>query len=68
MTTTTIKLSMETKERLDKLKEHKRESYDDILRKMLGILNITKIDCEKAKNILQKVDETRERNFGKEKK
>jgi hypothetical protein len=68
MTTTTIKLSRETKDRLEKLREHKRESYDDILRKMLGILNITKSEPEKAKSILQKVDETRERNLGKEKK
>jgi hypothetical protein len=66
MTTTTIKLSRETKERLEKLREHKRESYDDILRKMLGILNITKSEPEKARSILQKVDETRERNLGKE--
>lgn len=67
MTITTLKLSKETKERLEKLREHRRESYDDILRKMLGILNITKLEPEKAKGILVKIDETRERNLGKEK-
>lgn len=66
MAITTLKLQKETKERLDKLKEHKRESYDETLRKMLGILNITKIDPEKAKSILEKIDETRERAFAKE--
>jgi hypothetical protein len=62
---TTIKLSKETKGRLEKLREHPRESYDEILRKMLGILNITKLECEKAKSILIKIDENRERNLGK---
>lgn len=67
MTITTIKLSKETKERLEKLREHKRESYDEILRKMLGILNITKLEPEKARSILEKIDDARQRNLGKEK-
>ena len=37
MEITTIKLEKETKKRLDKLKVHKRESYDDVLQKILGI-------------------------------
>jgi hypothetical protein len=32
---TTIKLLKETKTRIEKLREHKRESYDDILEKKL---------------------------------
>ena len=32
---TTIKLLEETKLRIEKLREHKRESYDDILKKIL---------------------------------
>jgi hypothetical protein len=67
-TITTIKLQKETKERLDKLKEHNRESYDETLRKMLGILNLTRQEPEKARSILGKIDETRERIFAKEKK
>ena len=35
---TTIKLNKKTKLRLDKLKEYKRETYDEILEKMLEIL------------------------------
>lgn len=61
---TTIKLSSETKERLDKLKEYSRESYDETLRKMLGILNLAKSEPEKAKGILHKIFESRERNLG----
>jgi hypothetical protein len=55
---TTIKLSKETKERLDKLKEYRRESYDDLLRKMLGILNLSRADPDKARVILNKIYKT----------
>jgi hypothetical protein len=68
MSITTIKLQKETKYRIEKLKEHKRETYEDLLRKMLGILNITKRDPEKARSIIEKIDETRARNFKKIKK
>ncbi len=56
MDTTTIKLERETKARLDKLKEHRRESYDEILRKMFYILNIVKVDSDKAVKILERID------------
>ncbi|MBS3081030.1 hypothetical protein J4221_06140 [Candidatus Pacearchaeota archaeon] len=59
---TTIKISKETKERLDGLKEYNRESYDEILRKILFILNYTKKDPEKAHNILIKIDANIKRN------
>ena len=54
---TTIKLQKHTKSRLDKLKEHKRETYDDILRKMLWLLSTVKSDPEKARHTLDKIDE-----------
>lgn len=38
---TTIKLKEETKKRLDGLKEYKRESYDEVINKVLNIINIT---------------------------
>jgi len=52
---TTIKLSNETKERLDKLKDYRRESYEDLLRKILGILNLARTEPEKARMILNKI-------------
>lgn len=55
---TTIKIEKETKMRLDRLKEHKRESYEEILKKILGILNIIKADPEKAAGILDKIDKS----------
>lgn len=53
---TTLKIKKETKQRLDKLKEHERETYDQIIRKLLFILNISKKNPEKAKNFMNKID------------
>ncbi len=66
MTITTIKLQKETKERLEKLRESKRESYDDLLRKILYVLNVTRDSPNKAKGILERIDELRERMFEEE--
>jgi hypothetical protein len=57
----TIKLLEETKNRLEKLREHKKESFDDILKKILYILNIAREEPEKAKKILEKISEVRAR-------
>ena len=56
---TTIKLLEETKFRIEKLKEHKKESYDDILRKILCILNLVRDEPEKGKKLLEKISSTR---------
>ena len=53
---TTIKIHQETKQRLDKLKEHDRETYEEILRKILFILNVSKKNPEKAQKILNRID------------
>lgn len=55
----TIKLSKETKQRLEKLKEHNRETYEDIVKKILYILNIVRESPDKAKGILEFIDEKR---------
>ena len=56
---TTIKLLEETKIRLEKLREHKRESYDEILKKILYVLNVARDDPEKARRVLEKIDDLR---------
>ena len=61
MPITTIKVQKETKERLDKLRESRSESYDDILRKILFVLNVNRDDPFKAKKILERISELRER-------
>ncbi|MBU3912801.1 MAG: hypothetical protein KKB21_01820 [Nanoarchaeota archaeon] len=59
---TTIKISSETKERLDHLKEFERESYDEIIRKMLFILNTIRSNPESAQGILKGIDLKLKRN------
>lgn len=63
---TTIKLAEETKVRLEKLRENKGESYNDILKKILYILNIARDDPEKAKRVLERISEIRERMLDEE--
>ncbi|MFW5872161.1 MAG: DUF7557 family protein [bacterium] len=66
MAITTIKLQKQTKERLDKLKEHKRESYDEILKKLLYILNTIRADPDRANFILDRIDDNRKRMIKQE--
>ena len=56
MEITTIKLSKETKKRLNKLKTHNRESYEEILKKILNILNICKNNPIKTKEKLSDIE------------
>jgi len=53
---TTIKIHKGTKDRLDRLKEHPRESYEEVLRKVLFILNLSKKNPEKAQLAFKKID------------
>lgn len=53
---TTIKLKKETKDRLDHLKEYERESYEEILRKVLYILNTLRGNPDAARSILKSID------------
>lgn len=53
---TTVKISTETKERLSKLKEYERETFDEVLNKVLYVLNIARKDPEKAKRFLENID------------
>jgi hypothetical protein len=56
---TTIKLRKETKERIDKLKVYRRESYDEIIQKMLEILNLIRTSPERARAKLIGIDKNR---------
>ncbi len=53
---TTLKVHKDTKERLDKLKEHEKETYEQVLRKILFILNTSRKNPEKAQKIMSKID------------
>ena len=60
MAITTIKIKKETKSRMDKLREHPRETYDDLIKKMLWILNTSKINPETAQENMQRIDKIRQ--------
>ena len=53
---TTIKISKDTRERLMKLKEYERETFNDIVNKMFYVLNICKKSPEKSQKILNNID------------
>ena len=53
---TTIKLSQNTKARLDNLKEYRRESYEEIIWKIFEILNLCKVSPMRARAKLMKID------------
>ncbi len=59
---TTIKIDKETKIRLDKLKVHAKESYDEIIQKILFILNLCKASPEEAKGRLLAIDKIKKLN------
>jgi len=55
-TITTIKLEKTTKSRLDRLKEHEKESYEVVIKKILYVLNTIRKNPEKANKILGGID------------
>ncbi len=65
---TTIKLTKETKNRLERLKEHPRETADQLIRKILWILSTARHDHTHAQETLDRIDEIRKRWAGKKKK
>ena len=52
----TIKLEKQTKVRLEHLKEHERETYEQVIRKILYILNRTRKDPVSANRLLTRID------------
>ncbi|MBS3075986.1 hypothetical protein J4429_06045 [Candidatus Pacearchaeota archaeon] len=53
---TTIKITKETRERLNKLKEYERETFNDVVNKIFYVLNICKKSPEKSQKILNNID------------
>ncbi len=53
---TTIKISTETRERLAKLREYERETFNDVLNKVFYILNTCKKDPSKAQKLILNID------------
>ena len=65
---TTIKLTKNTKSRLDKLRVHKRDSYDEILQRMLNILNTCRLEPNRAQAKLRNIERQIRMNKTEEKR
>lgn len=61
--TTTIKISENTKTRVDNLQLYPKESYDDILQRLLSMLNLARTSPEQARAKLIVLDKQRKINF-----
>lgn len=59
---TTIKLNKLTKNRLDHLKVYQRETYEEIIKKMLDLLNTCKASPENARQRLIHLERERKMN------
>lgn len=64
---TTIKLRNITKARLDHLKVYRRETYDEILEKMLNILNLVRVNPDQARSRLVGIDKQKRRTQNEQK-
>lgn len=60
---TTIKIDESTKERIEHLRVYKRESYDEIMQNILEVLNMCRINPERARSRLILIDKERKRNL-----
>ena len=60
---TTIKISKETKKRLDNLKEFDMETYEEIIKKLLHILNLLRKDPADSSKVLDRITENIKRRL-----
>ncbi|MBM3232720.1 hypothetical protein FJZ18_00955 [Candidatus Pacearchaeota archaeon] len=63
MDVTTIKISKKTKERLENLRSYRRESYEEIMEKILSVLNACRMNPEQARQKLLLIDKDRKRSM-----
>lgn len=61
MNTTTIKLRLKTKSSLDKFREYKNESYDEVIGKLVYIAKHAEKEPELSAETVKAIDAARER-------
>lgn len=61
MQSTTIKINLDTKHQLDQFREYKRESYDELIRKMIFIVKKVKTQPELSKEAITAIENARKR-------
>ncbi len=58
---TTIRLNFETKEELDRFRQYKSESYNELIRKLLFIAKMCEKEPKLSQKTVQEIKEARER-------
>ncbi|MFH0797777.1 MAG: hypothetical protein V1906_00010 [Candidatus Woesearchaeota archaeon] len=61
MEATTIKIYEDTKTELDKLREYKNESYDEVIKKIVFIVQKFKTEPKLSKEAITSIEKARER-------
>lgn len=61
MEATTIKIYEDTKAELDKLREYKNESYDEVIKKIVFIVQKFKTEPKLSKEAITSIEKARER-------
>ena len=61
MKVTTIKIQGKTKTQLDKFREYKNESYDEVIKKMIYIAKNVKNQPELSKETIEAIEKSRKR-------
>jgi len=61
MNATTIKIHKNTKSEIDKFREYKNESYDEVLKKLIYIVKSIKKDPELSKETINAIEQARKR-------
>jgi predicted transcriptional regulator len=58
---TTIRLNVQTKNDLDKFKQYKNESYNELIRKLIFIVNKCEDEPKLSQKTIKEIKEARER-------
>ncbi len=61
MSSTTIKIHIDTKTEIDRFREYKNESYDEVLKKLIYIVKKIKKEPDLSKETLKAIEAARER-------
>jgi hypothetical protein len=58
---TTVRLDVQTKEDLDKFKQYKNESYDELIRKLIYIVKLCENEPKLSQKTIKEIKDARER-------
>jgi predicted transcriptional regulator len=61
MNSTTLKIREDTKGELDRFREHRNETYDDVIRKVLYIAKTAKTNPKLSKETVAQIEQARKR-------